>query len=165
MLLVAVDPAGCAHRVVEEASKLAAGLGEPITLMTAVDLPDGVDSGVAFGEGDYAGKTAGQVLISDARSALDALAENARVKGVAVEIEVRVGHSLQAILDATEAYKPRILVCGTHGRTGLKRLFLGSVAEQIIRRSTVPVLTVHAPPGMVDHPSEAQRAVEALADG
>jgi len=40
-----------------------------------------------------------------------------------------------------------MIVIGTHGRTGLGRLLMGSVAEQVVRRSECPVLTVSHPPG------------------
>lgn len=165
MLLVSVDPAGCAYRVVEEAGAIAAGLGEPVLLMTAVDLPEGVSPDVAMDGGGYAGMTAEQVLVEDARKALDGLAMNLRDQGVRVKLEVRIGQPRQAALDACEDHKPRMLVVGTHARTGFKRFFLGSVAEQIIRQSTVPVLVVRAQPGMVDQPSDAHHAVAALADG
>lgn len=164
MLLVAVDPAGCAYQVVEEASSLAAALSEPVILMTSVELPEGVTPEVHLETGRYAGHTAEDVLVTDARQALDALAEPLRSKGVGVRLEVRVGPCVQAVLDSADEHRPRMLVLGTHGRTGLKRFFLGSVAEQILRQAKVPVLTVRSQ-GVVDHPSDAQKAVQALADG
>ncbi len=48
------------------------------------------------------------------------------------------------ILDAIKELKPDLVVMGTHGRHGVGHVFLGSVAERIVRSSEVPVLTVHA---------------------
>ncbi|GAB4334021.1 MAG: universal stress protein [Calditrichia bacterium] len=48
-----------------------------------------------------------------------------------------------AILDYLETTPHDIIIMGTHGRTGLKHLFLGSVAEKISRLASIPVLTVH----------------------
>lgn len=48
----------------------------------------------------------------------------------------------QAIEDAAKKYKAELIVIGTHGRRGFKRFFLGSVAEQVIRTSELPVLVV-----------------------
>jgi nucleotide-binding universal stress UspA family protein len=46
------------------------------------------------------------------------------------------------LLGAIEKHKPELVVMGTHGRTGMSHLLLGSVAERIVRSSPVPVLTV-----------------------
>jgi nucleotide-binding universal stress UspA family protein len=54
------------------------------------------------------------------------------------------GPVAQAILDAAERYGADLIVMGTHGRTGLQRVLLGSVAESVLRRSPVPVLVVPA---------------------
>ena len=48
------------------------------------------------------------------------------------------------ILDAIDEIEPDLIVMGTHGRHGVSRTFLGSVAEKVVRSSKVPVLTVHA---------------------
>ena len=54
------------------------------------------------------------------------------------------GPVAQAILDAAERYGADLIVMGTHGRTGLPRVLLGSVAETVLRRASVPVLVVPA---------------------
>lgn len=56
-----------------------------------------------------------------------------------------VGYADSVILSTAEDLKADLIVMGTHGRTGLGRLLLGSVAEQVLRRATCPVLTVKAP--------------------
>jgi nucleotide-binding universal stress UspA family protein len=70
----------------------------------------------------------------------------------APEANVRVEHRLEEGDAATEILRVAgdtgvgLIVMGTHGRTGLKRLLMGSVAEQVLRRAACPVLTVKAPP-------------------
>ena len=49
------------------------------------------------------------------------------------------------ILDAARADGAELIVMGTHGRTGIGRLLLGSVAEHVLRHADCPVVTVHAP--------------------
>src|SRR5579883_2089034 len=71
---------------------------------------------------------------------LETLAEEPRVSGLAVETVVRIGRPADQILAATE--KADLLLLGTHGRGVLGRVFLGSVAEEVVRRSAVPVLVV-----------------------
>ena len=51
------------------------------------------------------------------------------------------------IESAAKNWKADLIVIGTHGRSGLNRLLLGSVAEDVARSATVPVLLVHADPG------------------
>lgn len=50
------------------------------------------------------------------------------------------GNPYKEILIAAESFKADIILLGTHGRTGLSRLLMGSVAEQVIRHSKKPVL-------------------------
>jgi nucleotide-binding universal stress UspA family protein len=65
----------------------------------------------------------------------DVRAERRLSEGDAVEETLRVAQEANADL----------IVMGTHGRTGLGRLLMGSVAEQVVRRALCPVLTVKAP--------------------
>jgi nucleotide-binding universal stress UspA family protein len=51
------------------------------------------------------------------------------------------------ILDAAASEKAELIVMGSHGRTGVKRLILGSVAEHVLRHAKCPVVTIHAPNG------------------
>jgi nucleotide-binding universal stress UspA family protein len=54
------------------------------------------------------------------------------------------GDPAAVIVDAAETQNCDLIVMGTHGRTGLSRLLMGSVAENVLRKATVPVLTVKA---------------------
>jgi nucleotide-binding universal stress UspA family protein len=54
------------------------------------------------------------------------------------------GIAWHEILGAIERLEPDLVVMGTHGRKGIRRMILGSVAESIVRMSPVSVLTVHA---------------------
>ena len=58
------------------------------------------------------------------------------------EFLVRVGSAAGEVLHAAGEFGPDLIVIPTHGRVGLKRLVLGSVAERVIRESNIPVLTV-----------------------
>jgi nucleotide-binding universal stress UspA family protein len=58
---------------------------------------------------------------------------------------VREGDPATEILRAAEELRPAMIVMGTHGRRGLSHLFLGSVAERVIRESRVSVLTLRFP--------------------
>ena len=60
---------------------------------------------------------------------------------VTVEHRLTMGDPAAEIVRIAEEEKPEMIVMGTHGRTGLTRLLMGSVAEAIVRRSPCPVLT------------------------
>lgn len=64
---------------------------------------------------------------------------------VEVEHRVEVGDAASVILDLAREKNCSLIVMGTHGRSGISRLLLGSVAEQIVRKAPCPVLTIKAP--------------------
>jgi nucleotide-binding universal stress UspA family protein len=67
------------------------------------------------------------------------------VDGVVTKYVVREGNAEEAILEVAQHWDVDLVVMGTHGRTGLKNLFVGSVAEKVVRQATCPVLTVKLP--------------------
>ncbi len=64
------------------------------------------------------------------------------VPGVEIEHRVAEGDAVSEILRLAEREKCDLLVLGTHGRTGLYRWLVGSVAEEVLRRAHCPVITV-----------------------
>jgi nucleotide-binding universal stress UspA family protein len=69
-------------------------------------------------------------------------AKDAKAAGVANDVILERGRASNVIADAAKEYKADLLVVGTHGRSGFKKLALGSVAESILRMVGCPVLTV-----------------------
>jgi nucleotide-binding universal stress UspA family protein len=65
-----------------------------------------------------------------------------RASDVKVEISLRNGNVVQEILAHAKTSRPDLVVIGSHGRGGIQRLVLGSVAEKVLRLATCPVLTV-----------------------
>jgi nucleotide-binding universal stress UspA family protein len=62
-----------------------------------------------------------------------------------VKVHVRDGNTFLEILQAAQDLGSDMIIMGTHGRTGLAHLLVGSVAEKVVRKSSVPVLTVRGP--------------------
>jgi nucleotide-binding universal stress UspA family protein len=62
-----------------------------------------------------------------------------------VRTRVEAGKSAEAILRIADKERFDLIVMGTHGRTGLSRLMVGSVAERVIRDAPCPVMTVRVP--------------------
>lgn len=79
------------------------------------------------------------------RDALEELAGPARRDGVDASICIAPGPAAQAICAAAADSDADLVVVGTHGHTGFKRLLLGSVAEKVVRRCTRSVLVVRNP--------------------
>ena len=94
-----------------------------------------------------------QLLENGARVALDAEADRLKAEDVEVIALLRGGSPWEEILDAAKSLEVGLIVMGTHGRRGLPRALLGSVAEKVVRLSPVPVLTVRSPPGQGGHDS------------
>ena len=59
-----------------------------------------------------------------------------------VRYVVASGNPFEKILDAAETHRVDLIVLATHGRTGVKRLLIGNVAEKVVRHAPCPVLTV-----------------------
>jgi nucleotide-binding universal stress UspA family protein len=64
---------------------------------------------------------------------------------IAVEHRLEEGKAETVILQVAQDLPAGLIVLGTHGRTGLPHLLMGSVAEQVVRRAACPVLTVRTP--------------------
>lgn len=100
-------------------------------------------------------RPAGESFIADPvmlqtleRAAEDGLtAEKQRLAGRGVDVSTRalLGPEVDTLLHLAHSESFDLIVVGTHGRTGLKRLVLGSFAELIVRNASVPVLTVKLP--------------------
>ena len=74
-----------------------------------------------------------------------ALMTAAQVAGTPSVVETEIGEDVaQRIVSTAEAWGAQLLVLGTHGRRGFRRLMLGSVAERVVRLSSLPVLLVPA---------------------
>ncbi|HVN27321.1 MAG TPA: universal stress protein [Candidatus Binataceae bacterium] len=78
----------------------------------------------------------------DSLARLQSLVEGHLGREAKYEIEVRRGDAATEILESVKQSHPDLMVLATHGRTGISHLFLGSVAEHMVRASSIPVLTI-----------------------
>jgi len=78
-----------------------------------------------------------------ARAQLDALMEQLRANGVEASSSLLGGVAWEQLVESIVTLGADLVVVGTHGRSGLHRALLGSVAERVVRHASVPVLTVH----------------------
>ncbi|MEF8809008.1 universal stress protein [Natronomonas sp.] len=112
----------------------------PTESITALYVMDPVDGATAWGPGSAddwlaaAEERAETVLAGAKDAAADA--------GVDVTTESTVGRPARAIVDYADEQEIDHIVIGSHGRDGISRVLLGSVAETVVRRSPVPVTVI-----------------------
>ena len=142
-ILVPHDFSSCANHAAALARDVARVHGARVILLHVAELPPMLGPGatVVPDEGgapinvkDYA--------MRSAEAHLEDLCNRLRVDGVDVSGVATLGNVASEIADCTKRENVDLVVMGTHGRTGLAHVVLGSVTEKVVRHSTVPVLTV-----------------------
>jgi nucleotide-binding universal stress UspA family protein len=134
--MIAVDSSRHAHAAAERGFDLALRLDAKVGLLYVVDTAktiSEVDAGIVHE--DLLG-----VLKQEADATLDTLISE--FGPTAIERIVPQGHPRLEILACAERWKADLLVIGTHGRTGLMHLVMGSTAEYIVRHARLPVMVV-----------------------
>lgn len=84
----------------------------------------------------------GEMLRSEGQAALEEIETRAEAGNVPVETTLIDGSPSSEVIRYAEKTACDLIVMGTHGRGGIDRLLLGSVAERVVRSSKVPVLTI-----------------------
>jgi len=142
-ILVPVDGSATSARGLREAIRLAKDQGAKLRLVHAVD------EGAAFGAAE-AGLDMEALIEGLARSGRAILERSRRAAqklGVRAETaiyESLAGPAAGAILRDARKWRADLIVMGTHGRRGIRRVVLGSDAEHVVREAPVPVLLVRA---------------------
>jgi universal stress protein A len=126
-ILCPIDFDGHAAPALELAARIAKHMGAAVYVLHAVSPDARAERGWQKGAAVQLEQLADQTL-----------------QGLAHDFIVRSGPAETEILNAAADLGADLIVIPTHGRSGLKRLVLGSVAEQVIRKSPVPVLTLTA---------------------
>jgi len=140
-ILVPIDGSDTANRGLGEAIELAKALGAGIRLVHVVNELSGVPA-------DLPGidlRTIVEDLRRNGRTTLAGAQD--RVRAAAVDVDTRLvevwgGQAGDQIVALAKEWPADLIVCGTHGRRGFRRLVMGSDAEYIVRHSPVPVLLV-----------------------
>lgn len=137
-LVAAVDFSKPSRKAFEAAVGLAKDLDAKLVLVHAfTPVPKG-------GARDPIAQAKTEVDAAEWETLCKTWAADAR-KSVDVETVAREGKPADVIAKAVADHKATLVVVGSHGRTGLKRAVLGSVAEGVIRSSKVPVVVVPSP--------------------
>lgn len=137
-ILVATDFSEHADYALEYAAALAAALNATVHLVHAITVaPMGVpDIGVAYSAVTIDSTT------KLAQSALESRAARYRDRVALGPLRLEVGDARDVIDRAAEQIGADLIIMGTHGRRGIRRFLLGSVAESVVRTAPCPVLTI-----------------------
>ena len=136
-ILVALDREAGAEVALPVAADLAKSDGTVIRLMYVAPTPSAiVAEGRVIAYADQESDRLQHLGMVYLREAAHQLA------GLPVEYAVRFGEPAEEILEEAREFGADLVVMATHGRSGVARLMLGSVAEAVLRRSEVPVVLV-----------------------
>jgi nucleotide-binding universal stress UspA family protein len=136
-ILAPVDFEPCSKRALEVAIDLALRFDSKLTLIHAWEVP------AYLYASPYLSPDIWDCMGEAAKQQLDVALTEARTRLPRIESVLARGSAGPEVIAAADRLKADLIVVGTHGRRGLNRAFLGSVAEKIVRGSGVPVLTVH----------------------
>ena len=142
-ILVPVNSSATSERALQEAIKLAGGEG----LIRLIFVLEEIIPLGAEGYEHVNSEALQKVARKEAEKMLAEAAEKIQQSGTAVEIALLddLGQGvIDAINNEAQNCSADLIIIGTHGRTGLSRLLLGSVAEGVVRESSIPVLLIRA---------------------
>ena len=139
-LLVPIDGSPTSQLAVDKAIGLARAFSSAVSVLFVIDpYPfTGVGADFSYGQVQYlsAAKAEANEALAAARQVFDAA-------GVQVSASVVESHSVwRGIVEASQAGGADLIVMGSHGRSGIEKLVLGSVAQRVLSHSPLPVLVV-----------------------
>jgi universal stress protein A len=144
-ILVPTDLSPCSTRALASAQDFALAFGASIDLLyvwsaPALVAPESVITGVGINEQPLL-----EWIRHSATEQLTKFEADARKSGIAVRNSTcEAGDPATTIVERAASGKYDLLVLGTHGRTGISHVIMGSVAEKVVRRAPCPVLTVRS---------------------
>jgi nucleotide-binding universal stress UspA family protein len=157
-ILSAVDDSSCAAAALDLAINLARALGAKLTIVHVIDPT----KAAPLVQDPYGSSMVPwiDVLNDEAKELLLRAQTQAKEAGVIADTESRAGGPVEEIVDAALRHGCDLIVIGSHGRSGLSRLVLGSVAEGVTRTAQSPTLIVRDQKTAPSEPQEAARTSE-----
>lgn len=137
-ILVPVDFSDTSEKALDYAVDLAKQLGAKVVVMHAYELPVyGFPDGAFVATVEMATR-----IMNGAQAGLQAEVDKRKASGVEMKTVLRQGIPVDEVHSVADEVHADLIVVGTHGRRGLARALLGSVAENVIRTSMRPVLAI-----------------------
>jgi nucleotide-binding universal stress UspA family protein len=145
-ILVPVDYSHCSRKALSTALQFAELFQAHIDILHVYDIPTYMDSSLEVKLGSGQVKTWVEVAESQARSEFAQFMKELQDDGIPnITGTAILGNAVEQILSYAHEHGNDLIIMGTHGRSGLNRLLLGSVAERVIRSASCPVLTLRSP--------------------
>lgn len=138
-ILVPTDLGEASDAALDYACDLARPFGARIHLVSAITIP-------ALGVPELGVAMTGSVvdgMMADTLHGLEAIIERNKDRGMFARPILKSGDPVDIINETAAEVGADMIVMTTHGRTGVARWLLGSVTEQVVRTSPIPVLTIH----------------------
>jgi nucleotide-binding universal stress UspA family protein len=142
-LLVAYDSSDQANAALDVAIALARSEGASIVACFALHIS--AEIGRIAAAFHYTPASAARMLREDARAILADASSRAAAAGAKIQTKLLDAPVVSGITAYAQRVRADMIVVGSHGRSGLPRLLLGSVAEGLMRHANVPVLVVRTP--------------------
>jgi nucleotide-binding universal stress UspA family protein len=143
-ILVPVDLSDGSQGLIDYAIQLAKPFNAALEIIHAWEPPQYVAPDLLVAAPGWNSQSLEQVAVDAATKGLNELvATVSKTSPVPIKHRVVVGEAASTVLRIAEEGKHDLIVMGTHGRRGLPRLLLGSVAQKIVARAHCPVLTLH----------------------
>ena len=137
-IIVAVDGSEVAKRAAKKAFALAQSIDIPVVALHVMNVPDLPSSSAYPGAIRY--QEMREFIQKEGQLYLDELEQLGNQMGITVSKKLLEGHPAEEIIK--EAQEGDLIVMGSKGRTGLDRLLMGSVAENVARHASCPVMIV-----------------------
>ncbi len=137
-ILCPVDFSDASRKAVQYAKEFASSMGSFVHLLNVVEpRPMAVDITLNYVplEEDFE---------QAAEEDLQIIVQEFQLAGLKVESSIEIGNPSDVILDKSQDLDVNLLIMGSHGKKGLSRLIMGSVAETVVRKANCPVLIVKA---------------------
>lgn len=132
-ILLATDGSKYSRGAAERAIAIAKSYNCNLRVVSAVDIGNGFEA---------EGLSVENELLEKARKVVNEVKKMGEAQGVSVETQIKEGEIYDVITILAKEYNSSIIIMGSHGRTGIRRLLMGSVVERVIGYAPCPVLVI-----------------------
>jgi nucleotide-binding universal stress UspA family protein len=141
-ILVCLDGSNLSEQMLPYATEVAQRFGSRVVLLQVLQIPSSLAAASAQGAENVIEEELRR-LAFEAHQYLDGVAEQFKDNGLPVEVVVIEGSPGDSIVQYASENNADLIVVATHGRKNLGRLVFGSVADHVMRHSTIPVLSMN----------------------
>ncbi|MFP4037409.1 MAG: universal stress protein [Desulfobacteraceae bacterium] len=132
-ILAAVDGSIYSRNAAIKAVQIAKDFGSIMQVLNVIDVPPEY----------YLHESIMEAMVAKSRRELETIRESSAEKGVVPDVIVKHGEAYRTIVDTARDCRSDLIIMGSHGRSGIRRLLMGSVVERVLAHAPCPVLVTH----------------------